>query len=241
MNWYKWNIGDYITHTLHLSDAEDLAYRRLIDLYMMSEKPIPLDMAVVAKKIRLDADVIEPVLQEFFQHSVDGWLNTRCEEEIEKYYKQTQHNQKIAKISAERRTARALENRANQGSQPGVDTVSTDGQHSVNQIRSRSRNRNRNRKNTLSAEPTAGSRFDDFWNTWPASKRKVGKVACRRKWDAQELDRLADQILAHVRAMKNSEQWREGFDPAPLTYLNQGRWEDPVDVSPDPFSVGRAA
>jgi len=36
--WYKFHLGDYITHTTHLSDAEDLAYRRLLDLYYMSEK-----------------------------------------------------------------------------------------------------------------------------------------------------------------------------------------------------------
>ena len=43
MIWYKFHLGDYITHTLHLSDAEDLAYRRLLDLYYMSEAPIPLE------------------------------------------------------------------------------------------------------------------------------------------------------------------------------------------------------
>ena len=31
MNWYKFNIGDYLAETTHLADAEDLAYRRLLD------------------------------------------------------------------------------------------------------------------------------------------------------------------------------------------------------------------
>lgn len=48
MIWYKFHIGDYLTHTVHLSDAEDLAYRRLLDLYYMSEKMIPLDTEAVA-------------------------------------------------------------------------------------------------------------------------------------------------------------------------------------------------
>ena len=59
MIWYKFHIGDYLTHTVHLSDAEDLAYRRLLDLYYMSEKMIPLDMEAVARKIRLDLDITE--------------------------------------------------------------------------------------------------------------------------------------------------------------------------------------
>jgi len=37
---------------------------------------------------------------------------------------------------------------------------------------------------------------------------------------------VADQIIAHVTAMKGTEQWLTGFDPAPLTYINQRRWED---------------
>ena len=62
MIWYKFHLGDYITHTLHLSDAEDLAYRRLLDLYYMSEEPIPLNTELVARKIRLDLDITESVL-----------------------------------------------------------------------------------------------------------------------------------------------------------------------------------
>jgi hypothetical protein len=26
--------------------------------------------------------------------------------------------------------------------------------------------------------------------------------------------------------MKQSKQWKDGFNPAPLTYINQERWED---------------
>jgi uncharacterized protein YdaU (DUF1376 family) len=51
MIWYKFHIGDYLTHTVHLSDAEDLANRRLLDLNYMSEQEIPLDMDAVARNI----------------------------------------------------------------------------------------------------------------------------------------------------------------------------------------------
>jgi uncharacterized protein YdaU (DUF1376 family) len=65
--WYKFHLGDYITHTTHLSDAEDLAYRRLLDLYYMSEKQIPLNTESVSRKIRIDLDITESVLGEFFE------------------------------------------------------------------------------------------------------------------------------------------------------------------------------
>jgi len=37
---------------------------------------------------------------------------------------------------------------------------------------------------------------------------------------------VADTIIASVSKLKRTEQWTTGFDPAPLTYINQRRWED---------------
>ena len=71
-------------------------------------------------------------------------------------------------------------------------------------------------------------RFADFWSVWPQSPRKVGKAACLKRWDAMALDSLADQIIAHVNSIKTTKQWTDGYEPAPLTYLNQRRWEDDV-------------
>ena len=51
MNYYPFHIGDYISHTSHLSDAEDLAYRRMIDLYYQTEEPFK-DIAWVARRIK---------------------------------------------------------------------------------------------------------------------------------------------------------------------------------------------
>jgi len=97
MIWYKFHIGDYLTHTVHLSDAEDLAYRRLMDLYYMSEKAIPLDTESVARKIRLDLDITESVLGEFFEHTENGYYNHRCHVEIAKYQHQVANNRQLGK------------------------------------------------------------------------------------------------------------------------------------------------
>lgn len=68
--------------------------------------------------------------------------------------------------------------------------------------------------------------FGRFWETWPSTERKVGKAKCADVWKRRQLDALADQIIAHVEAMKGTDTWQRGFEPAPLTYLNQRRWED---------------
>ena len=87
MNFYPMHIGDYASHTMHLEPIEDLAYRRMIDLYYMTESPLPLDASDVARLIRLKTHVlkIENVLSEFFNKCDDGWHHSRCDYEIEKY------------------------------------------------------------------------------------------------------------------------------------------------------------
>jgi hypothetical protein len=67
--------------------------------------------------------------------------------------------------------------------------------------------------------------FDMFWDAYPAGPRKVAKSACSKRWKARNLDREATTIVEHVALMARTQQWRD-FCPAPLTYLNQRRWED---------------
>jgi uncharacterized protein YdaU (DUF1376 family) len=43
MHYYKFNIADYRSATAHLTNEEDLAYRRLLDMYYDTEVPIPND------------------------------------------------------------------------------------------------------------------------------------------------------------------------------------------------------
>jgi uncharacterized protein YdaU (DUF1376 family) len=201
MIWYKFHLGDYITHTLHLSDAEDLAYRRLLDLYYMSEKPIPLDTESVSRRIRLDLDITESVLSEFFEKTEIGYVNARCDAEIAKYQHQVETNRSLGK-----RGGRPKKTESETESKPN---------HNPKKIQ------NKNNKTISSA-----TRFDEFWTAWPASKRKVGKAAVQAKWEKHGLDEVADVIIASVNDLKTSEQWVSGFEPAPMTYINQRRWED---------------
>lgn len=200
MIWYKFHLGDYITHTMHLSDAEDLAYRRLLDLYYMSERPIPLDTESVSRRIRLDLDITESVLKEFFEHTEEGYRNHRCDVEITKYQHQVATNTLLGKRGGRPKKTESEPN------QNRTETLTEE-----------------EKEKTISSQAT---RFEEFWSVWPTSKRKVGKAAVQAKWKAKHLDKVADQIIAHVSSMKTSEQWTTGFEPAPMTYINQRRWED---------------
>ena len=48
------------------------------------------------------------------------------------------------------------------------------------------------------------NKFDEFWSTWPSSTRKVGKMACFKKWEARKLDSIGDRIIAHVKSDRKS-------------------------------------
>ena len=65
MNFYPFHIGDYLSHTSHLTDEEDLAYRRMIDLYYQTEEPFT-DTAKLARKVRSSFEIVGSLLHEFF-------------------------------------------------------------------------------------------------------------------------------------------------------------------------------
>ena len=85
MHFYQFHIGDYKSHTSHLTPMEDLAFRRLLDFYYLHEHPIK--HRDVARQIGLkdfEQDVLT-VLEEFFLSTDAGFVNPRADKEIAKY------------------------------------------------------------------------------------------------------------------------------------------------------------
>jgi len=69
------------------------------------------------------------------------------------------------------------------------------------------------------------NRFSEFWEMYPTT-RKVNKKTCLERWANKSLDAIADEVISYVKKMKDSKSWKEGFSPAPLTLINQERWND---------------
>lgn len=97
MHYYKFNIGDYARSTRHLSNEEDLAYRRLLDMYYENEAPIPLETQWVARRLRVASEVVDIVLQDMFERTEDGWKHSRCEADIAEYHKNAERNRENGK------------------------------------------------------------------------------------------------------------------------------------------------
>jgi len=106
MHYYQFNIGDYVSHTRHLSPIEDIAYRRLLDAYYLSERPLNSGVAVVARQIGLRdyQEEVAVVLDEFFKLTEEGWINSRADKEIAHFHSKIEQASKAGKASAERRS-----------------------------------------------------------------------------------------------------------------------------------------
>ena len=163
MNFYPFHIGDYMSHTAHLEPMEDLAYRRMIDLYFVREACLPLEIADVAKLIRMrgELEAVKAVLLEFFTETPEGWVNSRCDYEIS----EAQSKRMKAQASA----AKRWESEGNANAKPS---------HTEGNAPNPNPNPNpRGKSKTVAEYPEA---FEDVWAQYPsrpgASKRDSFKA-----------------------------------------------------------------
>lgn len=227
MNYYSFHVGDYAVNTIHLSDEEDLIYRRLIDLYYQTERPITIDVDRAARLIRKSGQValVESVLSEFFQKTETGYTNKRCEAEITKYHAKADR----AKAANDKRwSGHVLK------SDKKLETISAPNQEPITKTSSKP-------KPSSSTGVDAPAGFSEFWSAYP---KKVGKGAAMKVWSMMKVNGHLPKVLASVAAQRRSEQWqKEGgrFIPNPATWIGQMRWEDEVGADAGRPSISRGA
>lgn len=82
--------------------------------------------------------------------------------------------------------------------------------------------------------------FEAFWLSYP-DIRRVQKMKCFERWNADELEDMASVLIRDVedRKVKDWKWLKDGgqYVPQPLTYLNQRRWNDAME--PPPVAAGR--
>ena len=83
------------------------------------------------------------------------------------------------------------------------------------------------------SSPDYSPGFKRWWKTYPSGSRKASKPKCHEIWQREALEGRTDELVRKLDALKGTQQWQEGFWPAPLTYLRQRRFDDDlVDTSP---------
>jgi uncharacterized protein YdaU (DUF1376 family) len=215
MHYFEFNIKDYRADAFQLTLIQHGAYKQLIDQYCLNESPLTLNLEDLFYDLLIRGDdekkAIVFVLEKFFDKTENGYVHKRCDAVIKKY--QAKSNQSRDAVNT--RWAR----------EKGKDT----------DVIRESYDRNTNQETETNKHETVytSEKFLEFWDVWPKSKRKQSKPECFKKWKARKLDQIADKIIEHVKVCKESSQWKDGYEPAPLTYLNQGRYEDEVEVEHD--------
>jgi uncharacterized protein YdaU (DUF1376 family) len=109
MHYFQFEIKEWISNTAHLTLEEEAVYLRLINYYYDSEKPIPNDIALISRKLRIsNISVTQGILHEFFQESEQGFIHNRCDVEITKYRAKSEQASRAGKASAEKRASTSI-------------------------------------------------------------------------------------------------------------------------------------
>ena len=219
MHYYRFHIGDYVSHTRHLTLIEDLAYRRLLDMYYASEKPIIAEQAARLIGMRENGQDVIAVLLEFFTETEQGFINKRADCEIEAFNKRSES----ASISASKRWNK---------------------DSNADEMRSHTKPNANHKPITKNQEPikdnttASPSGFAEFWSAYPKKKNK-GDAEKAWKGAKPNADLLA-KILKAVEVAKAGNDWRKDngqYIPFPATWLRAKGWEDgeTEQAAPKPF------
>ena len=200
MNYYQFHIGDYVSHTHHLSNEEDLTYRRMLDYYYQSEQPFfDIDIEKIARKIKSDPNTVQQLLDEFFEYSEEDfcWHNKRADEEISKFHLKSDRAKTANKIRWGSKMDKTL------------DPI---------QIAT-------NNHKPITNNQEYIDRFNVFWKQYP---RKVAKPNAEKAWlkikpDDVVLKKMLDAINRQGLAGREMQ-----FVPHPASWLNAKRWEDEI-------------
>jgi len=219
MHYYQHNIGDYRRDTVHLSLLEHGVYRQLLDMYYLSESPIPKETQQVIRRLSArtqeEINAVEIILNEFFELTEDGWNHKRCDEEISEY----QHKSHVSRENGKKggRPKSIPEPEKTQQVISGYPGNKLNEPERSNALTNKPINLNK----TLKTIDQKSDDFDRFWETYP---KKTAKIEAQKAWKKAKPD-LQTVIKALAWQIK-SRQWMEGYVPNPATYLNQGRWMD---------------
>ena len=233
MHYFQFHIGDYKSHTHHLTVIEDIAYRRLLDHYYLHEAPIK--QRDIARQIGMrdhEQEVLS-VLNEFFVSTENGFINDRADRAIAEYHGKKEQASKAGKASAERRS----------------NARSTDVQPTINQ---EPLTTNHKPKNTKTVAPPFGV-TDSVWQDWlklrkekkaavtqtaldgiEREAKKAGvslqtalETCCARGWTGFKSEWMEEKMTPAQKAQNNMHQLTRGLS-APKPF-----WAKPVEVDND--------
>ena len=229
MKHYPHHMGDFDRATRHLTRLERSVYRDLIEMYYDTEQPLPLDQAIICRKILArsedESTAVEQALNEFFIKTPTGWYHERCEEEIEKFRSNSSQKAVAGKASAAKRALKrqqALNGKPAPAPTP-VESPLDERSATINQEPSTI---NQEPINTSSDEDLVLAGFDVIWDLYPMrpgrSKANALKAYKARIKEGEDSGKMRAGIAAYAsycQRMLTEPQ----FIKQPETFLGPGR------------------
>lgn len=234
MNKFPFHVGDYAKHTVHLSNAQDLAYRRALDLYYDTEIPLKTDIPWLSHRLRVGLEDIEFVLREFFVLTPDGYRNKRADDEIAKYHGFL-CKQKINGKQGGRPSKKPMgyfgkpnTNPSETQKNPNHKPITINQEPISTEINSETFAQPQNlRSDGVSEKLSVVSALDlDFLEWYMAYPRKVGKGQARRAYTAARKKTDHAALLAGAKRYADDPLRKPEFTKHPSTWLNAECWAD---------------
>ena len=195
MNHYPHHIGDYIKSTAYLTNEEDLCYRRLIELYYDTEKPIGLDIDLTARRVRSEPFTVLKILTEYFTETKAGYKNKRCDLEIRQYHLKVKANRINGKLGGRPKKTQSVSK--TQSVNLANPTIT---QNNLNQNQNQNQNQNHNHKPEPIKQEVAS--LPD----WLPVDSWIGFCEMRRKSKSAFTERAKTLLIARLLELKDSGQ-----------------------------------
>lgn len=217
MHYYQFNIGDYQSHTSHLSEMEDLVYRRLLDWYYLHETPIPLDEAEVSRQIRMRShtESIAIVLREYFERTDDGWIHHRANKEIAKAGDKSEKASASAKARWSKNDANALPTQSESNATHNTLPITQDTEHKTQK-----------KKATVVAFVLPDWIEKETWDAFIQMRKRIGKPPTD-----YALKLIVDKL---VRFKANGQDVKQVLEKS----ITSG-WQDVFEIKGNPADIVR--
>lgn len=221
MHYYKFNISDWALHTAHLNLYEEAIYFRLINFYYDTEKPIPLELEKLSRRLRIEYSTgdLDTVIEEFFEQTESGYTHKRCEEVLKEYRKTNKKNKANGA-----KGGRPAKSKGSEITQEEPSGLINKPKHNPNYELV---------TNNQELVTTLKDMFDTLFESyWLAGMKKVNKkkakslfISIVKKQDDPSM--FTHNLIQDVSKRLSSNQM--GFaEMHPTTYLNGERWTDEI-------------
>lgn len=201
MHYYSFHPGDYIAHTPHLTNEEDLAYRRAIDLYIQNEAPLADAKRSLSRRLRVDEQSLQNVLAEFFYPTEQGWRNKRCDEEIAKFHAKSDKAREAGKLGGQAKTKDVSKRQAD------AKRTLSEGQANQEPITNNQELLKTAAKKERKAQPVDDDYLALLQSAYPHAKVRDQFNACTAWWLAKKQTHPSRQALTN---------WLNKVQPPPI-------------------------